>query len=90
LGKARSRGALAAQLPGDVVVLTEHATKVAATEEDRSATVRPAQAVLLAEMGKVGGDNGFATDAAQAMFVDEAVDFTEPGTDDAALRAEES
>ena len=84
LGEAHRAGALAAYVPGDVVVLAEDAAQVAAREEDRARAAPAAKAVLLAEVREVRGDDGAAADRAQALLVDAAVDLAAPRADDAA------
>ena len=63
----------------------EDAAKVAAGEEDRPRPAGAAQAVLLAEVREVGGDDGVAADRAQARDVGAPVDLAAARADDAAL-----
>src|ERR1035437_2390708 len=53
-------------LPGDAVVLAKDAAQVAAGEEDRARTVPAAQAVLFAEVRKMGGNDRVAADPAES------------------------
>jgi hypothetical protein len=78
------RRALAPNLPRDFVVLAKDAAQVAAAEEDRAGAVTPAQAVLLAEMREVRGDDRPAADRAEAYHVLAPVDLAAARTDDAA------
>jgi len=76
IGDPLCRQLLAAAPLADVPVLTEDAAQVAHPEEDRSAAVPAAQAVLLAEVREGGGDDGEAPRAARPPLVAEAVRTT--------------
>jgi hypothetical protein len=66
--------------PRNVEVLAKDAAQIAAGEEDRAGAVPAAEAVLLAEVRKMGGDDRVAADPAQSALVPEAVHGTQPGT----------
>jgi hypothetical protein len=88
LCEPRRRDELAPHRPRDVVVLAKDATEVASREEDRPRAAPAAQAVLLAEVREVGGDDGMPTDRAQTGDVGAAVDLAPARADDAALTEE--
>jgi hypothetical protein len=85
LGQPFGHDGLALHLPGDVVVLAEDAAEVAPGEEDRPRAAPAAQAVLLAEMREVGGDDRLPPDRAEAGDVGAAVDLAAAWADEAAL-----
>jgi hypothetical protein len=88
LGEPLGRDELTAHLPRDVVVLAEDAAEVAAGEEDRPRAASAAQAVLLAEVREVRGDDGVPADRTETGHVRPPVDLAAARTDDAA-RAEQ-
>ena len=65
------------------------AAQVAAREEDCPRAVPAAQAVLLAEVGEVGGDDRLAPNATEAGSIGEPIDLAGAGTDHASLGAEQ-
>jgi hypothetical protein len=79
---------LSPHLPGDVVVLAEHAPQVAAGEEDGPGPLPAAEAVLLSEVRKVGADYRPSPDRAQPSVVGQPVDLAQARTDRASISAE--
>src|SRR6185437_15384081 len=81
---------LPAHLPGDVVVLAEHAAQVAAGEEDRARAIPPPQAVLLAEMREMRCNDSRPPDPTQAFDVMQPVDPAQPRADTASVGTEQN
>ena len=67
------------------MVLAEDAAQVAAAEEDRARAARAAQAVLLAEVREVRGDDGVAAHPAQPGLIVEPVHPAQARADTAAI-----
>src|SRR6185437_9600445 len=81
---------LPTHLPGDVVVLAEHAAQVAAGEKDRARAIPPPKAVLLPEMREVRRNNSRTPDPTKAFDVTQPVNPAQPRADTAPIWTEQN